>query len=172
MCWWGHNLWDSLERHKVHGSLLGLFFTPSPAGSTHFADSLTKAMAERVRASLAAAVLALPTPLSIFTYEHFPDFFLALHVAAIYSLSLVLLSIFSSVGSTLFLGHFSSHLMTIFLISDPDSLHELVLQVSPLEAQGWNLLRGQGLMVLLPQEKRKPKELWYMTQTLKYELKA
>lgn len=60
----------------------------------------------------------------------------------------------------------------IILMSDLDSLHELVLQISPWEAQGWNLLRGQCLMVLLPRRKRKPKELWHRTQSLEYELKA
>lgn len=42
MCQQGHNLWDN---HKVHGSLLGLFFIPFSAGNTYLEDSLTKAMA-------------------------------------------------------------------------------------------------------------------------------
>lgn len=99
-------------------------------------------LSERVHAFLlAASVLTLPTLLSIFTYKHFPDFFFALHVTGVYSLSLLLLSIFLFQLWLLFPSTWS--LSRTFLptshgndMSDPAPLCELVLLISPWECTG------------------------------------
>lgn len=123
------------------GTLL-LPFQCRKSPSWSFTSQSCGHLSERVRAFLlAASVLTLPTRLSIFTYKHFPDFFFALHVAGIYSLSLLLLSIFlfqlwllspptSSLSRTFFPPSHGN------AVSDPAPLYKLVLLISPWECPG------------------------------------
>lgn len=88
-------------------SLLRLSFFPFSAGNIHleaFTNQSYGNLSERVHPFLlAASVLTLPTPLSIFTYKHFPDFFWLAFIACVY---------YSSESFCFSLASFSMHLVS------------------------------------------------------------
>lgn len=128
---------------------------------------------------LAASVLTLPTPLSIFAYKHFPDFFLALHMAGTYSLSPLILRIFLfQLG--LLSPSISSLPRTFFSTShgngasDPAPFCELVLLISPWECREVKLVgRSEFADIFTPRkESQRYYGTWYKPEKMSQRNKA